>query len=295
MDPKDEIREFLTSRRARLKPQDVGLPDYGLRRVPGLRREEVAILAGVSVPYYTKLERGDVAGASDSVLEAVARALRLDDTERAHLHDLARLLRPVVRPRSRRRPAKARDAVRPGVQRLLDAITGAAAVVQNGRGDLLAANLLGRALYAPVFDSPEQPANHARFIFLDPRSREIYPDWWEEAADITVALLRVTAGRNPYDRELSDLIGQLSTRSEEFRVRWASHDVRSHRAGAKRLRHPVVGEMDLTFEVLELTADEDLSILAYSAEPGTASAEALDLLGSWAATEARAAAVPAND
>jgi transcriptional regulator with XRE-family HTH domain len=294
MVPKDEIREFLTSRRARLKPQDVGLPDYGLRRVPGLRREEVAILAGVSVPYYTKLERGDLAGVSDSVLEALTRALRLDDTERAHLHDLARSLRPTVRPRSRRRPAKARDAVRPGVQRLLDAITGAAAVVQNGRGDLLAANLLGRALYAPVFDSPEQPPNHARFIFLDPRSREIYPDWWEEAADITVALLRVTAGRDPYDRELSDLIGQLSTRSEEFRVRWASHDVRSHRAGAKRLRHPVVGEMDLTFEVLELTADEDLSILAYSAEPGSASAEALDLLGSWAATEARAAADPAN-
>ncbi|MDW5598313.1 helix-turn-helix transcriptional regulator [Conexibacter stalactiti] len=286
MDPKDDIREFLTSRRARVTPEQVGLPGYGPRRVPGLRREEVAVLAGVSVPYYTKLERGDLSGVSAGVLEALARALHLDDAERAHLHDLARAVQPAVRPRARRRPAK-RDVVRPGVQRLLDAITGAAAVVQNGRGDLLAANLLGRALYGPIFDSPEQPPNHARFIFLDPRSHELYPDWWEEAADITVALLRVTAGRNPYDRELSDLIGQLSTRSAEFRVRWASHDVRTHRAGAKRLRHPLVGELDLTFEVLDLTADDDLSVLAYSAEPGSASAAALDLLGSWAATEAR--------
>jgi transcriptional regulator with XRE-family HTH domain len=285
VDPKHDIREFLTSRRARVTPDQVGLPGYGPRRVPGLRREEVAVLAGVSVPYYTKLERGDLNGASAGVLEALARALRLDDAERAHLHDLARAAGPAVRPRPRRRPAR-RDVVRPGVQRLLDAITGAAAVVQNGRGDLLAANLLGRALYAPIFESPEQPPNHARFIFLDPRSREFYPAWWEEAADVTVALLRVTAGRNPYDRDLSDLIGQLSTRSAEFRGRWASHDVRSHRAGAKRLRHPLVGELDLTFEVLELTADDDLSVLAYSAEAGSSSAEALELLGSWAATEA---------
>lgn len=289
MDPKDDIREFLTSRRARLKPEEVGLPGHGPRRVPGLRREEIAVLAGVSVPYYTKLERGDLGGVSDSVLEALTRALRLDDAERAHLHDLARAVQPAVAPRARRRRPARGDVVRPGVQRLLDAITGAAAVVQNGRGDLLAANLLGRALYAPIFESPEQPPNHARFIFLDPRSRELYPDWWDEAADITVALLRVTAGRDPHDRELSDLIGQLSTRSGEFRVRWASHDVRSHRAGAKRLRHPVVGDMDLTFEVLDLTADDDLSILAYSVEPGTASADALDLLGSWAATETRTA------
>jgi transcriptional regulator with XRE-family HTH domain len=290
MDPKDHIREFLTSRRARLKPVDVGLPEYGPRRVPGLRREEVAVLAGVSVPYYTKLERGDLTGVSESVLEALARALRLDEAERAHLHDLARAVQPAVRPRTRRRPAK-KDAIRPGLQRLLDAITGAAAVVQNGRGDLLAANLLGRALYAPIFDSAEQPPNHARFLFLDSRSREVYPNWWEEAADITVSLLRVTAGRDPYDRELSDLIGQLSTRSAEFRVRWASHDVRAHRTGAKRLHHPVVGDMDLTFEVLDLAADDGLSILAYSAEAGTASADALNLLGSWAATNAPAASV----
>jgi transcriptional regulator with XRE-family HTH domain len=288
VDPKNDIREFLTSRRARVTPDAVGLPGYGPRRVPGLRREEVAVLAGVSVPYYTRLERGDLSGASESVLEALARALLLDDAERAHLHDLARAVHPTGRPRQRRRPSKS-PVVRPGVQRLLDAITGAAAVVQNGRGDLLAANLLGRALYADIFNSHEQPPNHARFIFLDPRSRELYPDWWEEAADITVALLRVTAGRDPYDRELSDLIGQLSTRSDAFRLRWASHDVRSHRAGAKRLRHPIVGDLDLTFEVLDLTADDDLSILAYSAEPGSDSEEALGLLGSWAATQAAAA------
>ncbi len=251
------------------------------------------MLAGVSVPYYTKLERGDLGGASVSVLNALAQALRLDDAERAHLHHLARAAQPVARPRAPRRQARD-DVVRPGVQRLLDAITGAAAVVQNGRGDLLAANLLGRALYSPIFDSPEQPPNHARFIFLDARSPEIYGDWWAEAADITVELLRATAGRDPYDRELSDLIGQLSTRSERFRTRWASHDVRTHRTGAKTLRHPLVGELALTFEVLDLAADGDLSLLVYTAEAGTPSAEALALLGSWAATEALDAATSAN-
>jgi transcriptional regulator with XRE-family HTH domain len=294
VDPKGDIREFLTSRRARLTPAAVGLPDHGPRRVPGLRREEVAVLAGVSVPYYTKLERGDLSGVSESVLEALVRALQLDEAERGYLHDLARTVQPTAaRPRRARRVTK--DVVRPGVQRLLDAITGAAAVIQNGRGDLLAGNRLGHALYADIFNSPEQPPNHGRFIFLDPRSREFYPDWWGEAADVTVALLRVTAGRDPYDRELSDLVGQLSTRSDEFRTRWGSHDVRSHRAGEKRLHHPVVGDLDLTFEVLELTADPGLQLLAYSAQPGTASEDGLKLLGSWAASQEQVeAADPAS-
>jgi transcriptional regulator with XRE-family HTH domain len=221
MDARSEIREFLTSRRAKLKAADVGLPDYGPRRVPGLRREEVAVLAGVSVPYYTRLERGDLAGASDSVLEALARALQLDDAERAHLFDLARASQPIGPP-PRRRPAKQR--IRPSVQQLLDAMTGAAAHIGNRRLDILGANALGRALYLEMFDGQQRP-NAARYVFLDPRAREFYLDWERTTRDV-VASLRSAAGRNPYDRDLTDLVGELSTRSEPFRQLWACHEVR---------------------------------------------------------------------
>src|SRR5215212_3113554 len=215
MDTRHEIREFLTSRRAKLKAADVGLPDYGARRVPGLRREEVAVLAGVSVPYCTRRERGDVAGASDSVLDALARALRLDDAERTHLFDLARAAQPIG-PRPRRRPAKHR--IRPSVQQLLDAMTGAAAHIGDDRLDILGANPLGRALFPEMFEGGERP-NAARFVFLDPRARTFYPDWDRIARDV-VATLRSSAGRNPYDRDLTDLVGELSTRSEAFRQHW---------------------------------------------------------------------------
>src|SRR5216683_4281697 len=167
MDTKSEISEFLTSRRARITPDQVGLHTYGTRRVPGLRREEVAVLAGVSVPYYTRLERGDINGVSDSVLEALARALELDDAERAHLSDLARAAQPTgARPRQRR----AKQLVRPEVQWTLDAITGAAAFVGNNRLDILAANQLGRALFSELYAGPARPVNTARFVFLDPRA-----------------------------------------------------------------------------------------------------------------------------
>jgi transcriptional regulator with XRE-family HTH domain len=279
VDNRTEVREFLTSRRARVTPEQAGLTVYGARRVQGLRRGEVAQLAGVSVEYYTKLERGDLSGASESVLDAVARALRLDDAERAHLFDLARTANasPAAR---RRRPVAPR--VRPGVQRVLDALT-APAWVRNGRSDILATNLLGRALYAPVFDSPARPANTARFLFLDPRGPEFYSDWDRTAADM-VAVLRAEAGRNPYDKGLTDLIGELSTRSAEFRVRWAAHDVRSHQTGGKRLHHPAVGDLDLTYEAMELTADPGLTLIVYTAQPDTASVDSLSLLASWAAT-----------
>ena len=217
MDARSEIREFLTSRRARITPEQAGLTAFGSRRVPGLRREEVAVLAGVSVPYYTRLERGDMAGVSESVLDALSRALRLDDAERGHLFDLARAVQPTATPR-RRRPA--RQPIRPSVQHILDAITGAAAFVRNDRLDVLAANALGYALYSEMFTGPGRPANAARFIFLDPRAREFYPDW-NKAANDTVAVLRASAGRDPYDRCLSDLVGELSTESDEFRARWA--------------------------------------------------------------------------
>jgi transcriptional regulator with XRE-family HTH domain len=290
VDAKGEIREFLTSRRAKLTPDQVGLTSYGPRRVPGLRREEVAVLAGVSVPYYTRLERGNLSGVSESVLEALARALHLDDAERAHLFDLARAAQPAA-PKRRRRT---QERVRPSVQRMIDAMTGAPALVQNGRLDILAANALGRALYSELYVDPLRPVNHARFVFLSPRAPDFYGDW-ERAASDTVAILRTEAGRDPYDSALSDLVGELSTRSEEFRTRWAAHNVRIHRTGAKDFHHPVVGDLRLTYEMLDLSADSGLVIVTYTTEPGSKSAEALDLLGSWTATLDEAGAAETSE
>jgi transcriptional regulator with XRE-family HTH domain len=280
MDARSEISEFLTSRRAKITPEQAGLTAYGSRRVPGLRREEVAVLAGVSVPYYTRIERGDMSGVSDSVLQALSRALQLDEAEHAHLFDLARAVQPTTTPR-RRRPVK--QPIRPSVQHILNAITGAAAFVRNDRLDVLAANALGRALYSEMFSGPWRPANAARFIFLDARSRDFYPDW-NKAANDTVAVLRAPAGRDPYDRCLSDLVGELSTQSDEFRTRWAAHNVRQHITGIKHFHHPVVGEISLTYDRLDLVADPGLTMYTYTAEPGSRDEETLRLLGSWAAT-----------
>jgi transcriptional regulator with XRE-family HTH domain len=291
MDSRNEIRDFLISRRARITPEQAGLPAYGgNRRVLGLRREEVAMLAGVSVDYYIRMERGNARGVSDSVLENLARALQLDDAERAHLYDLARAANNGAR--APRRPA--RQQVRPAVQRLLDAMTMAPVYVRNGRMDVLAANRLGRALFAPLFGSPAKPTNLARFIFLDPAAPEFYQEWDRLASD-TVALLRADAGRNPTDRGLSDLIGELSTRSDIFRVRWADHNVRQHRSGIKHFHHPVVGDISLAYESLELVADPGLVLNGYSAEPGSASQDALNLLASWAATTDQEQAHSANE
>jgi transcriptional regulator with XRE-family HTH domain len=280
MDNRGEVRDFLTTRRARIRPEQAGLPAWGgNRRVAGLRREEVALLAGMSVDYYTRLERGDLSGASDGVLEALARALQLDEAETAHLFDLARAASasPVVR-----RPRKrAEETLRPGVQRLLDAITEAPAIVRNGYFDYVGANRLGRALYAPVFAEP-QP-NSARFTFLNPSAPDFYPDWESNTQEL-VATMRGEAGRNPYDKRLTDLVGELSTRSERFRTLWAAHNVRYHRTGVKRIHHPVVGDLELTYEALELAADAGLTLATYTAEPGSASDDGLRMLASWAAT-----------
>lgn len=276
---RSEIREFLSSRRARIAPEQAGLPAFGSnRRVPGLRREEVAMLAGVSVDYYTRLERGDLGGASDAVLDALARALQLDDAERAHLFDLAR----AAGSRDPRRTRPAPRRVSPSVQRVLDAIM-TPAWVRNGRADVVAANQLGRALYWPLFDGSMKSPNTARFTFLDPRAVDFYGDWDRTAGDM-VAVLRAESGRNPYDRGLTDLVGELSTISEEFRTRWAAHNVLFHRTGRKRLRHPVVGDLDLTYEALDLTSASGLTLLVYTAEPDTATQDSLNLLASWAAT-----------
>lgn len=246
--------------------------------MPGLRREEVALLAGVSVDYYTRLERGDLSGASEGVLDALARALQLDDAETAHLFDLARTANasPVAR-----RARKKTDAVRPSIQRLLDAMTEAPAILRNNYFDYVAANALGRALYAPVFTEPNP--NSARFAFLDPAAHEFYPEWDKNTQEL-VAAMRGEAGRNPYDRRLTDLVGELSTRSEVFRTLWAAHNVRFHRSGVKLLRHPVVGDLELTYEAFELPADPGLTLSTYTAEPGTPSADALRMLASWAVT-----------
>lgn len=274
------MREFLTSRRAKITPGQAGLRTYGgTRRVPGLRREEVALLAGVSVDYYTRLERGNASGASESVLESLARALQLDDAERAHLFDLARAAHPATRAQ-RRRPS---PRVRPTVQRILDAMTEAPAFVRNDWMDLVAANRLGRALYAQHLDSPHGPPNTARYIFLDERAPQFYVDWEQVAAD-SVAVLRAAAGRDPYNRRLTDLVGELSMRSEAFRTRWAAHNVHNHGTGVKRFHHPVVGDLTLTYETMTFAAGGDLTVFVYTAEAGSKSEEALRLLASWAAT-----------
>jgi transcriptional regulator with XRE-family HTH domain len=280
VETKQEIREFLTSRRARITPEQAGLASYGSRRVPGLRREEVAVLAGVSVPYYIRLERGDLSGVSDGVLEALARALELDDAERAHLFDLARAAQPTPVPRRRR---QAKQRVRPEVHWTLDAITSAAAFVGNERLDLQAANQLGRALFSELYAAPARPVNTARFVFLDPRAEAFFGDW-DRVANESAAILRAAAGRNPYNRDLSDLVGELATQSEAFRTRWAAHNVRFHNTGVKHFNHPVVGELHLSYNRLDLAADPGLTIFTYTAEPGSRSEEALKLLGSWAAT-----------
>jgi len=280
MDARQELRDFLISRRAKLTPEQAGLSAYGgNRRVSGLRREEVALLAGVSADYYVKLERGNARGVSESVLDSLARALQLDEAERAHLYDLANTVS------AGGRPAKGgpKPRVRPSVQRILDSMTTTPAYVRNRRLDILAANQLGRALISPAYADPRRPANLARFMFLDPAAPEYYLDWEPMAGD-TVAILRAEAGRDPHDKALQDLVGELSTRSEAFRSRWATHNVRFHRTGVKHLQHPVVGELTLDYEAMELPADTGLTIIAYSAEPATASRDALSLLASWAAT-----------
>ncbi|TWF77247.1 helix-turn-helix protein [Pseudonocardia hierapolitana] len=276
------MREFLSTRRARITPDRAGLPTTGSRRVPGLRRSEVATLAGLSVEYYARLERGQIAGASSGVLEALARALQLDDTERAHLFDLARTADGIPTSGRARRRAPAKAASRPSLQWALEAITDGVAFVRDPRQNLLATNALGRAFYSPVLGDGGRTPNLARFQFLDPASRDFYPDW-DLFAEMCVGVMRAEAGRDPHDRGLQDLVGELSTRSETFRRLWADHDVRTHGTGTKRFRHPVVGELTLAYEELAITAEPGLVLLVYTAEPGCPSAERLGLLASWAA------------
>jgi hypothetical protein len=283
MDHRRQIQEFLASRRARISPQSVGLPVAGRkRRVPGLRREEVAALAGLSVDYYIRLERGALTNASDSVVHAIARALQLDETEQAHLIDLARAGQATAAPSRPRRTPPA--AIAPQLQTVLDALVGVPALVRSPTLDVVAANPLARALYSVIYTDVRTAPNLARFTFLDPQAKQFWRDW-DRVADDLVAHLRAAAGATPYDRNLTDLIGELSTRSDIFRQLWARHDVRAYGRGTKHFHHPVVGDLDLRYDLLEPAAEPGLTMITYTAEPGTTSHDNLALLASWAATQ----------
>jgi transcriptional regulator with XRE-family HTH domain len=293
VDNKNEVREFRTSRRARLTPEQAGVVGGGNRRVAGLRRGEVAALAGVSVEYYAKLERGSIAGASESVPHAIAQALQLDDAEREHLIDLARAAQAPIPTKPRRHRSRS-AAVRPGRQLVLDAITGGPALIRNGRMDILAANVLGRAFYTETLESPGD-GNIARYTFFDPRAQDFYPNW-DAAAGIVVAILRTEAGRDPYDRSIQDLVGELSTRSDPFRMRWGAHNVRQHGAGTKSFIHPIIGELTFVYEDMQFIQQPGLTFLIYATELGSPSEERVRLLASWQATQDAAdntAAIPA--
>ena len=284
---RDEVRDFLTSRRSRLSPDQAGLPIYGAnRRVPGLRRDEVAVLSGISTDYYTRLERGNLTGVSQQVLDALAAALHLDEAERTHLLDLAHVANTVTRNATAagsRQPTRGRKSgLRHGVRLILDGMA-APAYVRNGRMDILALNPLCRALFTDALGpTPDSNAgfNLLRYLFLDDRSRDFYGDWATVARD-SVAALRIEAGRYPYDRGLTDLVGELSTRSEEFRTWWAAHTVKLHRTATKQMHHRVAGDLELTGEALTLPCDPGLTIIVYTVQPSSPSAQALDFLASW--------------
>ena len=284
MDNRSEVREFLISRRAKVTPQQAGVPLVGHRRVPGLRRSEVAALAGMSVEYYAKLERGSLGGVSASVLDAIARALQLDEAERTHLLNLAHAADGTSAAMRPRRRSRNHWTVRPSLQWTLDTINTGPAIVGNNRSDLLATNLLGRALYADLYSDPNGAPNFARFTFLDSAAHRFFPDW-DLAADTTVANLRTAAGHDPHNTSLHDLVGELSTRSEEFRRRWSSHNVRTHGTGNKHFHHHIVGGLTLAYESLDLRAEPGLTMTIYAAEPDSPTAHALALLASWAATQ----------
>ncbi|MEV5070852.1 helix-turn-helix domain-containing protein [Microbacterium sp. LMI12-1-1.1] len=283
MDTSDAISEFLTTRRAKLTPSQVGLPDFGgRRRVPGLRREEVALVAGMSAEYYKRLERGNATGVSEAVIDGVSRALQLDEAEHAHLYDLVRTANAGAHPQQRARTPR-RTQLTSGMRQTIDAMSTVPVYIQNGRLDAVATNRLGAALFSEMLDGARPPANAARFIFLEPRAQTFYREWEAQTRQI-VAVLRAEAGRSPYDRQLTDLVGELSTRSDLFRKLWGAHDVREHRAGLKLVHHPVVGDLDLTFQAMDLASDRGLQMIVFSAEPGSATQERLQLLANVAET-----------
>ncbi|MEV7935192.1 MULTISPECIES: helix-turn-helix transcriptional regulator [unclassified Kitasatospora] len=275
------LSEFLRTRRAQLRPEDVDLPDYGgRRRVAGLRREELAHLAGVSVDYYTRLEQGRVGNPSEAVLDAVARALQLAPDESGHLHRLARPTRRA--PRRRTAPQQPR----PSLLRLLDQLDHVPALVMGHRMDVLAWNRAAVALFGDYGALPVEDRNIARGTFLDPASRELYGDWTACARE-NVAFLHLEAGRRPHDPLLAELVGQLCVHSEEFRHLWAEHPVADKTSGRKLFHHPIAGPLDLAYDTLRPADDPDQALVTYTADPHTPSDDALRLLLSWSASASR--------
>ncbi len=292
MDNNKDVRDFLMSRRARITPGQAGLTAFsGVRRVPGLKREEVAMLSGVSTEYYARLERGNLRGVSDSVLDSLARALQLDEAERAHLLDLAKAAAPTRASGTR----SSRAGVRPSIERILAGMTGTPAYVRNAKMEIIAANSLCLALYTGILSPATMPLNLARFMFLDPRSKDFFVEW-ETIADDFAAALRVESGRRPRDRYLNGLIGDLAAGSTEFSTRWARHNVHFHRTARKTLRNPLVGEIELTGDALEVPG-EGLTLIAYTAEPGSNAEEQLAFLASWTAAQSSPAKTgqPSNE
>ncbi|MFF5257641.1 helix-turn-helix domain-containing protein [Actinomadura viridis] len=279
-DPRAEIGAFLRGRRARLRPEDVGLAASGRhRRVPGLRREELALLSGVSVAYLTRLEQGRGANVSAEVLDAIGRALRLTDAEYAHLTHLVN-----CRQHNRRTPPPRRERVRATLWGLLASMEGVPAYVTGPRSDILAWNPMAAALFGGLDGLPSHERNWARLAFLDPGHRLLFPDWESRAAD-TVGALRLYAGCHPDDPRLSALVGELSVKSDEFRRLWARQDVKENNHGTARLDHPALGDLTLSFETLRLPDDHEQSLTVYHAPPGSGSAEKLRLLVGTAAEE----------
>ncbi|MEO0027723.1 MAG: hypothetical protein RL716_1054 [Actinomycetota bacterium] len=279
MDTRATVREFLVACRSRLTPEDAGLQVFGgNRRVAGLRREEVAMLAGVSNDYYVRLERGHLEGASDSVLNALARALQLDATETGYLFDLARAARIALPSKG---PSVARG-LRPNVARILDAIHDVPVFVTSTRLELLGANKLGQALYSPIFESGIAQMNIARWIFLDEKAKDFYVDY-PKIADSAVGTLRLEALRSADDPKFTSLIGELSSKSELFRNLWAKHRVFKHPGGVKSFNHPLVGLVTLTYEPFQVIADTGVGMNIYTAEPGSETEEKLKIIGAWAA------------
>lgn len=281
MDIAKDIREFLMTRRAKITPEQVGLAPGVRRRVPGLRREEAAQLAGVSTEYYTQIERGNVAGVSDEVLQAISRALRLSDDETVHFFDLVRA-GAGTRTSTRNKRAAVKKLPE-GVQALMDGMAGSPAIVLDGNLDILAANPLGRLLYSPLYDRALGRPNFARFIFFDSAAAQVFPEW-ERSADEAVGLLQAEAARDPHSAAITQIVGELATQSVEFRTRWAAHNVTTHRHGVKRFGHPEFGDLTLTYNVFEVAAAPGLSLVGYTAEPNSPSAQALSIMSSWSVT-----------
>lgn len=281
MDQRSEAAEFLRTRRDRIAPEQAGILPGRRRRVPGLRRQEVALLTGVSVEYYARMERGDLSGVSPEVLDSLARTLQLDEPETEHLHDLARAAAPRS---SRPRKKPSAPTIRPSLQRLLDGNSRAPMWIRDRCTNIVTTNPLARALYAPILEDKISQGNTARFIFFNPRAEDFFPEW-DYVADEIAATMRNYAGKSPRDKNLTDLIGELVTRSDEFRTRWGQHQVRFHRLGVKRIHHPLVGDLQLDYEALDLPADPGWFLFGHTAEPGSETDERLQILGSLTAED----------